>query len=92
MDFLEMVGNLKKCQKTIGTIEKFDTARRPSWKKGEHLWSNGQFLVHNTPYFASNEDEALINVDEYVYVCELEDIIAKDWEVCENRKNMGDAK
>jgi hypothetical protein len=68
MNYYEMAISVKEGMK----------ARRPTWKPEEKVWSNGKFLIHNTPYFGEpfNSD-----IQGYPYVCEQEDVEAEDWEL-----------
>lgn len=64
-------------EKMVNSLNKDIKAYRPSWGEGELLWKKSGVLVHNTPYWGGE----VINqyLGGYAYICEKEDIEAKDW-------------
>ena len=69
MDYATMIEGIMKAGKK---------ATRTAWKKGEHLWSDGNILIHNTPYWENEAQNQKIN--GYPYVCECKDVLANDWQ------------
>ena len=72
MDFNTMIKRLNKDTKAF----------RPTWGKGQMLSISGNMLSHNTQYYANDSYQEKIN--GYVYVSEIEDLIAEDWAIVEN--------
>lgn len=50
---------------------------RPTWNKGEYVFSNGKVLIHTTPYWTNEKLNQDLN--GYPYVCEQVDVVACDW-------------
>lgn len=73
MDFFEATSAIKKNKKV----------KRADWKNDEFIWLTDKYLVHSKPYFNDEKDtyEKIGIMGHFIYVAEIGDIEAKDWQV-----------
>lgn len=69
MDFTEAVKNARDGK----------SLTRPNWEEGMRMWWSGEILVHSHPFEDSQKHNP--QTGGYIYVCEKDDALAKDWKV-----------
>lgn len=67
MDFIEAVAESKKGK----------SLTRPSWEPGMKMWWNNEVLLHSHPFNETQSKDDTMG--GYIYVCEKDDALAKDW-------------